>query len=65
MLSARSRSSRSMAPTVNRTEWFERRTDLMLDVILCLELMLLAALLLMWHPPVQPFPPILFNPNNG
>ncbi len=54
-----------MAPTVNRTEWFERRTDLMLDLILCLELMLLAAVLLMWHPPVQPFPPILFNPNNG
>ena len=51
-----------MAPTAFRDEWSERRTDLMLDVILCLELVVLAAVLLMWHPPIHPFPAIFPKP---
>ena len=47
-----------MPHTVNRTVWRDQRADLMLDVILCVELMLLVALVLMWHPEIRPFPPI-------
>ena len=38
------------------------RTDLLLDITLWLEIALLAFVLLQWHPPVRPFPPIFTTP---
>jgi hypothetical protein len=37
--------------------------DLVLDVTLCLEIVLLAWVLLQmqWHPPIRPLPPIFVN----
>jgi hypothetical protein len=37
------------------------KTDLLLDITLWLEIVLLAGVLLQWHPPIQPFPPIFVN----
>jgi hypothetical protein len=34
------------------------RTDQLLDITLWLEIALLAVVLLLWHMPVRPFPPI-------
>jgi hypothetical protein len=51
-----------MAPAAKWNEWGEERTDLMLDLILCLELAVLAAVLLMWHPPIHAFPAIFQKP---
>jgi len=36
--------------------------DLVLDITLWLQIALLAAVLLQWHPPIRPFPPIFAQP---
>jgi hypothetical protein len=41
------------------------RTDLLLDITLWLEIALLAIVLLQWHPPVRPFPPIFTTPHSA
>lgn len=51
-----------MARTPPWDEWSEPRPDIMLDVILCLELAVLAAVLLMWHTPIHAFPAIFPKP---
>jgi hypothetical protein len=36
----------------------EPKTDLVLDIVLWLQIAVLAMILLQWHPPITPFPPI-------
>ncbi len=39
------------------------RTDQILDITLWLEIAVLTLVLLQWHPPVHPFPPIFVKPH--
>jgi hypothetical protein len=41
----------------------DRWADLILDITLCLEIFLLAWVLLQWHMPIRPFPQIFPPPS--